>query len=264
MLRLFDMPVLCNRTPRELVLIGLGLAALIALAVAPRVLPIHLAVVATATGLFAARYYAARAIAIGFLLSTQVFYLIATRYGDNWLGAREGVPWFFWGLGAALVLLTSTDLGRRFDLAAGTGWRHNPWRERPRAHWYAACAGGYAIGTLGNLLLSVWARTRFDWHYWWMPLAIIGTVVALLLMFRAHKAGYALALLIGAAIAIAVLPHVGASESYLANGWTARPSSELWSVSPYAALPIAVLSALTAVISLAMLAARQPAGTHTD
>ena len=107
------------------------------------------------------------------------------------------------------------------------------------------------------MLLSAWAHTRFDLHYWWLPAAVAGVLVSLLLMFRASKAGYALALIICVGIAIAVLPHVCGAESYLADGWSGLPSSALWRAAPHNALPVAVLSVLTAVISLRMLLVRR-------
>lgn len=256
-MRLFDTPALFNRTPRELVLIGLGLAACVFIALSQHRPFANLAMAAILTGLFAARYYAARAIGVGVTFSALVFHLVSLRYGDHWMGGHDGAPWFFWLMLGVLVLLTSGDLARRFDLAEGRGWRHNPWRLRPRSHWIGACVGGYAIGTMGNLLLSLWLRNGSDPGRWWLPAAVGVSVLALLLMFRASKLGYALALVIAVGVAVITLPHVGAAESYLADGWSGAPESILWRSAPHLALPIALLSAVTAGISVLMLRAKQ-------
>jgi hypothetical protein len=254
-MRLFDTPVLFNRTPRELLLIGIGLGGCVFIALHQRMPHMNLAIAAVLTGLFAARYFAMRAVGVGVIFSALIFHVVGLRYGDNWIGGRDGVPWFFWGMVAILVLLTSSDLVQRFDMAKGTGWRHNPWRLRPRSHWIGACLGGYAIGTLANLLVSLWFRNGMDASFWWLPVLAGVSVISLLLMIQANKAGYVLALAIAIGAAALTLPYVGGAESYLADGWAVQPEWTLWRSAPHLALPIAILAGATALVSVAMLRA---------
>src|SRR5262245_35826641 len=96
---------LLGRTPREVILIAGGLTICAFELHRPTVNPWHLALFVAGTALFAVRFFAARVVAIGILLSAIAAHLSGLRYGAGW--GQQHLFWGTYGMGAGVLLLLS-------------------------------------------------------------------------------------------------------------------------------------------------------------
>ena len=206
MRRILDRPIeaLWGRTFREVLLICGGLAVIAWSIAQPRTNPWHLSFYVAATAAFAVRFFAARVVAVGFILCALTLSLAEWRAG--------GPP--FWSaltLLPGLALLISSDLRERFDRAPGSGWRRNPWRAIDRRHWALWCAVGYLLGILANLYLLPWRSELSSAGAW--PLWIVGGVyLSIGLLFLGRALAFVVAAAVGSAALITAAPLVAAAE----------------------------------------------------
>lgn len=248
-MKVLDTPIRpLNRTVRELLLIAGGLAFCAFELTRPDTNPWHLGVFVAGTGLFALRFFAARVVAIGVLLSAMAAHLSGQRYGDGWV--QLDLHWGVYAMAAGVLLLMSRDLAQRFDFAeSGPGWRLNRWRELPRTHWRASTLLGWLLGILGHFLLRGWQGAG-DAAPSWPLYAIIGCIACVLLLFTGRSIVFVIAAGIGIAVALAVAPHVGAAEALLDQARAAGPTEAMWRVRPDSALVAAASAAGVALVSL--------------
>ena len=207
----------------------------------------HLTFYVVAVAAFAARFFAARALGVGLLVSAV---------GLRLIHLREPVPQpdAFWyellALSPGLLLLMSSDLRRRFDRApSGVGWRVNYWGELPRNHWVLSCWVGYSLGFLANLFILPWDRVGGLDHSL-SPLAIVLPIYAsVLLLFAGRAVAFVISLAVGVAAVVMALPHVVASEASLRD-YTIAPAHDLWALEPTHALFVVIAGSLVAALSL--------------
>jgi len=250
-MKALDTPLrpLLGRTAREAILVAGGLAICVGELRQTPANPWHVGLFAAGTALFAVRFFAARVVAIGVLLSAIAAHLSAMRYGAGWVSAP-----LFWGvypMAAGVVLLMSRDLQQRFDLApTGVGFRLNRWRELPRSHWRASTLLGWLLGLLGHFLLRGWQSSGAD-PTTWPLLAIVLCIAGVLLLFTGRSIVFVITAVLGIAVAIAVIPQVAGAETLLHNAFRAPASLDaLWRRSPDSALMTAVAAVGVAVVSL--------------
>jgi hypothetical protein len=250
-MRFLDTPLpRVHRTGREALLIAGGLAICAYELRQPSPSPWNLFVFGGGTALFAVRFFAARVVAIGVLLSAMAAHVSSTRYGSGW--EPQPLFWAFYPMAAGVLLLVSRDLQQRFDFAAsGLGWRLNRWRELPRSHWRASTALGWLLGILGHFLLRGWQPAGAAAPTW--PLiAILACIGGVFLLFTGRSIVFVITAALGITVAILVVPQVGAAEALLHHaGASASGSlSVLWRASPDSALPAAIAAIGTALVSL--------------
>ncbi len=239
-----------DRTARELILVAGGLAICAFELRQPHPSPWNLGVFGAGTALLAVRFFAARVVAIGVMLSAMASHLSTMRYGAGWTP-----PTLFWGfypMAAGVLLLMSRDLEQRFDFAeSGLGWRLNRWRELPRSHWRASTVLGWMLGILGHFLLRGWQSAGAAAPTW--PLiAIVVCIGGVFLLFTGRSIVFVIAAALGITVAALVIPQVGAAESMLQHpfGEAAGRLSVLWRSAPDSTLPAAIAAVGTALVSL--------------
>ncbi len=251
-MKLLDTPVrpLFGRTPRELVLLaGATTACVAALYVGA-----HWAVTTTfviTTAMLAARFFAARLVAIGMLGTALAAHVSLSRYGDGWTGVLrlgDHVPELVF-IGLGLILLCSRDLAGRFDLAqSGAGWRINRWRDLPRLHWRMSAVLGVALGALGHFLWAAQKNAAMadgSWARW----AILVICISLLLLFAGQAIGFLVSAVLGITVLVIAVPDLAAAEAYLARGAAGSPG-RLFGAAPHAALPVVIAAALVTLTAL--------------
>ncbi|HUQ03942.1 MAG TPA: hypothetical protein VM261_15700 [Kofleriaceae bacterium] len=240
---------LLGRTPREVILIGGGLTICGFQFTLPTVNPWHLGVFVAGTALFAVRFFAARVVAIGILLSAIAAHLSGLRYGAGWV--QQSLHWSAYAMGAGVLLLMSRDLQQRFDFgASGPGLRLNRWRELPRSFWRVSTVLGWLLGILGHFLLRGWQPAGAAAPMW--PLiAMLVCIAGVMLLFSGHSIVFVITTILGVVVAALVIPQVGAAEALVANGrHLPAPSDVMWRVSPDSALPAAIAAVGSALVSL--------------
>ncbi len=240
---------LLGRTPREAILIAGGLAICALEAARPTPSPWNLGVFGAGTALFAARFFAARVVAIGVLLSAIAAQLSGLRYGVGW--TDSSLHWGTYPMAAGVLLLMSRDLQARFDFgASGPGWRLNRWRELPRAHWRASTLLGWLLGILGHFLLRGWQPAGAAAPTWPL-LAMLVCLGSVLLLFTGRSIVFLITAILGVVVAAMIIPQVADAEAFLAHArHLPRPTSVLWRASPDSALPAAIAAVGTALVSL--------------
>jgi hypothetical protein len=240
---------LLGRTPREVILVGGGLTICAFQLNQPHVNPWHLGVFVAGTALFAVRFFAARVVAIGILLSAIAAHLSGLRYGAGWM--QQSLHWSAYAMSAGVLLLMSRDLQQRFDFnASGPGWRMNRWRELPRSHWRASTVLGWLLGILGHFLLRGWQPAGAAAPMW--PLvAMLVCFAGVMLLFSGHSIVFVITTALGVVVAALVIPQVGDAEGLVASArHLPVPSSVMWRASPDSALPTAIAAVGTALVSL--------------
>jgi hypothetical protein len=248
-MKMIDTPLpWMNRTGRELILIGGGLAICLVELARPQISPWNLGVFGVGTALFAARFFAARVVVIGVLLSAVASCFSGLRYGAGW--TPSGLYWGAYPMLVGVLLLISRDLEQRFDFAAsGPGWRLNRWRELPRAHWRASTVLGWLLGILGHFLLRGWQSAGAAGPTW--PLiAIVVCIGAVLLLFTGRSIVFVISAALGIAVAALVLPQVGGAEALMHHPYGGVETAPLWRGMPDSALPAAIAAVGTALVSL--------------
>jgi hypothetical protein len=250
-MKVLDTPLrpLAGRTLREAIIVGGGLGACAYELRSGSPNPWHLGVFAVGTAMFALRFFAARVVAIGVLLSAIAAHLANLRHTLGWYE-----PELFWGvypMAAGVLLLLSRDLANRFDFAeSGPGWRLNRWRALPRSHWRASVLLGWLLGILGHFLLRAW-QPAGEAAPVWALIAILVCIGGIFLLFTGRSIVFVITAALGVAVAALVIPQVGAAEALLVGDWTAaRPTSILWNASPSSALPAALAATGIALVSL--------------
>lgn len=210
----------------------------------------HLGVYLTFTGLFAVRFFAARVVAIGVLLSALAAHVANARYGTGW-EPTAGVHWIVYVFAGGVVLLMSRDLAERFDYAeSGPGWRLNRWRNLPRSHWRAATVLGWSLGTLGHFLLRAWQMSG-EAGSTWALIAIVSCIVLVFVLFTGRSIVFLLSAALGIFVLSAAYPHVVESEAFIRNALTnPRPGHAMWGAAPGEALPVAIAAGATALVAL--------------
>lgn len=249
-MRVLDTPIrpLMNRTARELLLIAGGLSFCVFEIARADTNPWHLGVFVAGTVLFAARFFAARVVAIGVLLSAIAAHVSLLRYGEGWV--QRDVHWAVYAMAGGVLLLMSRDLAQRFDFAAsGPGWRLNRWRELPRAHWRASTLLGWLLGILGHFLLRGW-ESAGDAAPTWPLVAIIGCIACVFLLFTGRSIVFVVAAGLGIAVLLAVAPHVDAAEAMVDRIRAGGPTEPMWRAEPDSAIIAAASAAGVALVSL--------------
>jgi hypothetical protein len=247
-MKVLDTPIVLNRTLRELILIAGGLVICATELARDGTNPWHLAVFVAGTALLAMRFFAARVVAIGVLLSAIAAHLSNLRYGDGW--TETEVHWCVYPMAAGVLLLMSRDLAQRFDFAAsGPGWRLNRWRDLPRAHWRASTLLGWWLGILGHFLLRGW-QSAGDAAPSWPLYAIVACIACVVLLFTGRSIVFVVAAALGIAVTLAIWPHIGGAEAMLDRAWATGPTEAMWRARPDSALIAAVSAAGTAIVSL--------------
>ncbi len=239
---------LLGRTVRELILVAGGLTICAFELARPTLNPWHLGVFGAGTALFAVRFFAARVVAMGVLLSAIAAHLSSLRYGAAWTPST--LHWGVYGMGAGVLLLMSRDLQDRFDFSAsGPGWRLNRWRELPRSHWRASTLLGWLLGVLGHFLLRGWQPAGAAAPTWAL-VAMLVCIGCVLLLFSGHSIVFVITTVLGVAVAALVIPQVGAAEALLDNARHVPTPDVLWRAAPDSALPAAIAAVGTALVSL--------------
>ena len=216
---------LLDRTPREIVLIALGVTCS-ALSFG------HWAEFFTTAGvtlIFALRVPQARPIAVGFCLG-WIAAMASFAYHTGWRADTLALDWNGLGLfdlrfilpAMTLLLLTSRDLFERFDAAPERiSWLPNVWRQLPRRHWRTMRWCAYSLGILVALVVPGWL--------WWtsqlldlrpdvtsaMPIGITaGIVLSLALLVLGRGLGFLIAAAVGITVLITLGPDALSEWSY--------------------------------------------------
>jgi hypothetical protein len=247
-MKVLDTPIVFDRTLRELIVVGGGLIICAMEIARDGTNPWHLGVFVAGTGLLAVRFFAARVVAIGVLLSAIAAHFSGARYGDGWVPTE--LHWGVYAMAAGVLLLMSRDLAQRFDFAqSGPGWRLNRWRDLPRAHWRASTLLGWWLGILGHFLLRGWQGAG-DAAPSWPLYAIVACIACVFLLFTGRSIVFVFAAALGIAVTLAVWPHVGAAEAMLDQAWATPPTELMWRARPDSAMVATVSAAGTAIVSL--------------
>ena len=238
-MRVLDTPLrhARGRTPRELLIIGGGLAALVqGLAYGSDVG--NLIIYAVMTAAFAIRFFAARIMMAGLFIGALALHLPWLLYPG--FGVADLAP-VVWVLFAGLVMLSSRDLIERFDnnQSGGLPYFPNFWMSIDRANRRAFCWCAYALGAVGGLLYHAYLRAPAelapDWPLWGLAAAVACSLLIV--------AGRSIAFVATAAYSVWVLamvvPQVGPSNAYMAGTWS-EDLSRLYMYSPHYALPAAI------------------------
>ncbi len=251
-MKVLDTPLrpLLGRTVREVILVAGGLTICAFELDRPTPSPWNLGVFGAGTALFAMRFFAARVVVIGVLLSAIAAQLSALRYGHGWTPADQ-IHWSVYAMSAGVLLLLSRDLQERFDFKpSGTGLRLNRWRELPRSHWRASTLLGWLLGILGHFLLRGW-QSAGTMAPSWPLIAIIVCIAGVLLLFTGRSIVFVITTVLGVAVAYMVIPQIAAAEALLDNSrHLPPPTSPLWRMAPDSALPAAIAAIGTALVSL--------------
>jgi len=189
----------------------------------------HVSFYIAATIGLAVRFFAARVVAVGFIVTAIALSLANWRAGGALL-------WTVWALSPALLLLASRDLRERFDRAEGSGWRTNPWRAIERRHWMLWCWVGYLLGILANVYLLPWMHWGYE-GLW--PLAMVGGVyVAIGLLFLGRVLAFFAAAAVGLGALATSIPVLAGSDP------------GLFLTHPGFVLPAVIAGALVVALSL--------------
>lgn len=249
-MRILDTPIgpLAGRTLRELLILGFGVAVCVFEVARPDPNLWHLTFYVGAALLFAARFYAARVLFVGFLLTALALTVFGGRSFQGFTLHRE--LWVLGGLVGCLLLLCSRDLRARFDRGpSGRGWRRNLWRDLPRVHWVLSCWVGYLLGLLGNLVLLPWLAAGNLAAATWPALVLAGVYAAVILLLLGRSVAFLVATVTGAMALAFVWPQVGAAEAYLRDPFLVPAAGIFAWQQPAFALPAAVVGGAVAVLA---------------
>lgn len=244
-MRVLDTPIAFarGRTPRELLIIAGGAAALAA-GIAQGSDTGNLIIYAIMTIAFASRFFAARIMMGGLFIGALALHLPWLLYDG--FGLTDLAP-VVWALAAGLILLSSRDLVARFDnnKAGGIPGFPNFWLEISRSHRRAFCWCAYSLGALGGLLYHAWLGAPADHAPEWPLWALAGAVACTLLIIAGRSLAFVATAIYGAWVLTIVAPQIGAADRLLAGEWT-TDISPLYLYSPQYVLPAAI-AAVTAV-----------------
>jgi hypothetical protein len=239
-----------GRTVRELIAVAGGLGLVVAEVVRPGVPDGgNLAVYVVATALLAARFFAARAAAVGACIGAIVQQWPHLRLGDLDLETLAVLPV------VGIVLLASGDLVERFERAPSRiPWLPNPWAVFSAAETRALRWSAYAAGALTGLLDHTAQTTAhaFATHHHALPLwprvAEVAFMLALLLVCLGRAVGVLLVWVTAVAVLVIASPLAWHAESAL------RTSDVItlpvgWLPAAHYLLPVALLAAAAAAIT---------------
>jgi hypothetical protein len=220
-----DSPVLAGRTPRELALVAIGGFGVLWGAVGSGPYGWQWSVSwAIVTGLFAARAWPARGVAVGACLAALA----------QWVCVSElrAWPWIVNVPVVALALLCSRDLAARFEEAPSrVRWLPNPWATIPRADARRLRWCAYAVGVLAAVLGQMWMEGANTFP------ATPGVILSLAATVALLAVGRAAALL--PVVAIGGVAFAGLVRC-------------LWAGTPYVDGPGAIEASVTALAALVL------------
>lgn len=228
-LKLVDTPItrLAGRTPRELLILGTLMAFIASGLVAARPPWWDLSLFALALAAFATRFWAARILGIGICVSSLAMALVHVREGawDLCALAPHQISFAATWL-AGLIVLSSRDLGRRFERAPSWGvgrWKvTNPFAELPPLHLAAIAAGAVSLGALGHLLLrAILVAQAHGLPATGLSIALGAIALTLLLLVAGRVVGLLAAAGVSTYLAIALGTKLCAAKLWLA--WPPSP-----------------------------------------
>ncbi len=245
-----ELPWCAGRTVRELIVILGGLAVIVAEVLRPGPIDLgNMIVYVAATALFAARFFAARAAAVGSCIGAIVQQWPNLREGEVTLATTAVLPLL------GVLLLASRDLVDRFERAPSrVAWLPNPWAglraEDTRALRWAAYAAGALSGLLDHTLemIELQAGVFAMSAPWWPRAAMIVLIAALALLCLGRAVGVLIVWLTAIAVAARTAPLAWQAETVLG---LRAPPSELPLMYGYAApylLAVLLLAAGAALI----------------
>lgn len=223
-MRVLDTPVrlVAGRTPRELLLIGHGVASVLATwHLGDRSWNVY--AYAGVTVAFALRFFAGRVVYLSMCVAALALQLSNLMLAHVTLGGLA--PTLLGILGTAL-LLAGPDLVRRFDdEGRGLGPLRNFWRDLSVGQRRHLAWGMHLVAALGGLLHHAWYNleaVRLDGPAWLLAAVAACSAVGLLYLWgRAIAAPAAVAL--GAALAWTLAPHLDEAWAILHGRPAAAP-----------------------------------------
>lgn len=241
-----EIPGTCGRSVRELVILTGGVA-LSTWEVTREGGPDlgNLAVYVGATLLFAARFYLARAVAVGSCIGASAQQWPHLRHGL----AEADVETLAVFPVVALGLLASQDLIGRFEGAPSKlRLLPNPWAAFTSAETRTLRWACYAAGALAGLLDHSLQLTHWADPPLWPRAAMVSLCAALVVLGLGRAIGLLGVWATGVAVALAVAPQVMPAESAIAGDRLAA-SGILFGGGAHYVLPIFGLAVAAAVIS---------------
>jgi hypothetical protein len=248
-MRVLDTPLshARGRTPRELLIIAGGTAALVQ-GILHGSNTGNLIIYALMTVAFASRFFAARIMMGGLFIGALALHLPWLLYDG--FGVTDLAP-VVWALAAGLVLVSSRDLIERFDNneAGGIPGFPNFWMKISRSHRRAFSWCAYSLGALGGLLYHAWLRTPADHAPDWALWALAGAIACTLLIIAGRSLAFVATGIYSAWILTIVVPQVGSANTLLEGNWTTEISA-MYLYSPHYVLPAAIAAAAALAISV--------------
>lgn len=231
-------PYTGGRTPRELVILGGGIALCTLTLMHGHVDWGNLCVYAGATLAFGLRFYLARAIGVGACIGAIAQQWPHLRYGLDHANVETLAVLPL----VTIVLLCSRDLVERFDRApTALPGLPNPWAAFTLAQTRTVRWSCYAAGALAGLLdHTLQHPVEAAEAPLWPRVGMIAVIVAVALLGLGRALGLLMVWVIGAAVAILIAPDLAPAERALTgDAWALL---ELYTFLPHYVLPIFVLA----------------------
>lgn len=254
-MRFLDTPVrlAAGRTPRELLLLGNGVAC-IASAILHEDHSWNIYAYAAATALFAIRFFAARVLYLSWCVAA--FALQAAN------AMRPGGFDAVWPTLVAILLcalaLSGADLVRRFDdEGRGLGPWRNYWRDLSHGQRRHIAWGMHLVGATGGLLHHMWFNVEGfpGGPPTWLYVGVAATSVIGFLYLSGRAVAAPASILLGGAVAWKLHPYVGDAWAALHGRPVARAlPPEVWMSQHYTVVGFVAAVATAAVACSQMVA----------
>jgi hypothetical protein len=246
-MRALDLPIatLRGRTPRELLLLSIGLGYCVYELASPEPCWPNVLMYSIATAAFALRFFPARALGVGVAIGA-----LAQRLPDLRVDLRELETPHTWVALGVIAILASRDLEARFERAPSRiAWLPNAWAELPVRDMRLLRLCAYSLGALGAGLGYAWGVPFFGAADPFLTLGVLGAITGTIVLLAAGRAPALLLVpLICMPIALALGTQVEAAEALLAGGWAELGYGLWWS--PQFVLPGLVLAIVCTALAL--------------
>ena len=235
---------------RELVIVGGGLAIIADEIAYPGSVDLgNLIVYVLATLLFALRFFAARAAAVGACIGAIVQQWPHLRLGEPTAETMALLPL------VGIAILASSDLVDRYERAPSRiSWLPNPWAGFTAAETRSLRWATYAAGALAGLLDHTMQLTRWAAHAgletpWWPRIAMVSLVLAVAVLCLGRAVGALLVWITAIVVAVYSAPLAWQAESLLGSRAAPATLDPLYLHAAHYLLPVFLLASAAALIT---------------